>query len=256
MWMVPTAAHAVWVLKIWRGRLRRDYAALLIFNIASLVNGVAAVALLPLDVKLGGWSLYSWVWVSMHPIIWISFFAVTAQLFGGMLDGYPILQRTGRFFLFGVFGLIFIFGALVPTLAPMGAEASGNLTRRLMQADKSVYLATSLLAFALFLFRRFFYLKVVRNVDVAFLSFGLYFSGIATLLVLRGHVGPDFVSSLLIWSWAWSSVCLGLGAYLFKPSNERIPQFAFTPPVRREMLQAASKRLEAINNQLARALAS
>jgi len=173
-----------------------------------------------------------------------------------MLEGYSALQQTGRRFLFLAFCVIVLLSSIVPMLVPIGPEETGYLASRVIQGEQSVYLATTALVFVLYLFRRFFYLKVVRNVDIAFLSFGLYFSGIATLLVLRGHVGREFMFSLDLWGCVWSSVCLGAGAFLFRPSNERLPQFAFTPRVRQEMLQAANDRLQSINSQVARASAS
>ena len=191
----------------------------------------------------------------MQPVIWILFFAVFAHLFIRMMADYPALQRSGRLFLYCAFGVILVFSTLVPMLAPLGAAESGPITRRLLQAEKSIYLATTALVFLLFVFRRFFYLRVVRNVDTAFVACGLYFCGVATLLVVRGHVGPSFVTTLEIGGAVWASVCLGLGTYLFKASNERVPQFAFTPQARQEMLQAANDRIEAINGQMARALA-
>jgi hypothetical protein len=255
MWLVPTALQLVWAGKIWRAGLQRQYLALLVFNLAAITNGVAAAALLPLDLKIGGWQIYNWAWLFVRPIIWITFFAVTVQLFMRMVESYPAIQRAGRIFLFAAFALILTVAVVLPIVMQLGIEESGSIGGRVVKANQSVYLATSSLAFALYLFRRFFYLQVVRNVDIAFLSFGLYFSGIAALLVLRGYVGPEFRESLNIWGCIWSSMCLGLGALLFKPANERVPQFAFTPQARQDMLQAANDRLEAINGQMARALA-
>ncbi len=153
MWLVPTALQLVWAGKIWRAGLQRPYLALLVFNLAAITNGVAAAALVPLDLKIGGWQIYNWAWLLIRPIIWITFFAVAVQLFMRMVESYPAIQRAGRIFLFATFGLILTVAVIVPIVMQIGIAESRLIAGRVVKANQTVYLATSSLVFALYLFR-------------------------------------------------------------------------------------------------------
>ena len=251
--VVFLATQMLWLARIFRGSLSRQYPALFGY----LVLGCIALPTGVLLRDVGGVELYKWYHAVSRPLAWALFFAILYECYGRMVADYAGVKRIGKLVMYGAFGSVFALAALLVVTDPYAATHANYWYKATLIHEQSVYLAAALCVFVLLLFRRFFRLPIAKNVRVVFGVFGFYFAGMAALIVLRSYVGQELNNVLNLGGLLLSTACPAVGALLFSRAGEETATDARLDmaATRASEIKDAMGRLDHVNDQLMRALA-
>ena len=164
------------------------------------------------------------------------------------------LKRLGKLVLYGaLIGIVSLIGVLA-CLDTFDGAALGRWHRFWLIVDRDIYLAIAGLVFFLVIFKQLFGLRIPKNVQLVFTSFGLYFAGAAAFSILRAYVGPSFYAVCDIGTLVLYALCLALGATMFSRLGETKPARKFSTSQYLATARGASQQLESLNQRLAEVL--
>ncbi len=254
LWLGAQLLATIWAIRIWRLGLIRRYSIL--FTYLALVAPIQFVGyfLYSSSVSVGGQKAYNVFWVVFTPLHWVLWFGVTFEVYGHMLENYAGIRKLGRIVLYAALAGAALVVATLLYADPYRIPDLNRWKSFWLKQEQGVSLGIAGLVFVLLLFKRTFRLAVCRNVQLVFATFGLYFAGIAALLVVRTYVGPDFRHLRDIISLVLYASCLAVGGGLFSGTGE-----AQKPPLddgdpRPAMASRAAEQLQSFNDRLVRVL--
>lgn len=253
LWITTVALQAVWAVRLWKLRLIGRYPVLFAYLISLTLLGAISFSLYVSPLRFRGYAGYSWFWVLTRPLLWTLFFLLVFEIYSRVLEGYQGVQRLGRLALYGALGSTAAIVALLIRADPFEGQHPAIWLRFWTIQERSVHLAVAAVVAVLLCVKVLFHLKVSRNVQVIFSTFGLYFAGAAAIVILRLYAPPSFqalwdISNILLYA-----LCLGAGMLLFSPAGETLHRAASAPDASRKQV-AALQRLDALNDRLVKVL--
>ena len=246
--------QSVWAFRLWKLSLVRRYPVLFLYLWSSSLLGAIAYALLVSRLEVFGRSGYMMFWVGTRPLVWALLFFLIFEVYSFVLEDYRGLRRLGRLVLYGsLTGVVFLIGVLACVDNFEGA-ALNRWHKFWLIIDRDIYLAIMAVVFLLMMFKQLFRLKIPRNVQIVFTSFGLYFAGVSVFTVLRAYLGPSFNTASNIGSILLYALCLALGTAMFSRRGEAKPERKFSTSQYLATARGASQQLESLNQRLAEVL--
>ena len=194
------------------------------------------------------------LWVGTRPLEWALLFLLIFEVYSFVLEDYRGLKRLGRLVLYAA--LVSVV-SLIGLLAWVDSFDGGTLSRWhrfWLIVDRDVYLAIVGVVFFLMMFKQLFRLRIPKNVQLVFTSFGLYFAGASAFSILRAYVGPSFYAVCDVGTLVLYALCLALGAAKFSHLGEAKPARKFSTSQYLTTARGASRQLESLNQRLAEVL--
>ena len=253
LWLGVPILASIWAIKLWRLSLIRRYPILFTY--------LALVA----PLQFGGYFLYSsgltvWdqkaynlFWVVITPLYWAFWFGVTFEVYGHMLEKYAGVRKLGKIVLYGGLGAVALAVAILIYSDPYQIPDLNRWKSLWLKQEQAVLLAIAALVFVLLVFKRTFGLTVPKNVQLVFATFGLYFAGVAALMVVRTYLGPGFRPFRDLMSLVLDAMCLAVGAALFSRAGEAETASPVND-LRPAMAARAAEQLQSFNDRLVRVL--
>lgn len=248
----------LWIVLLLRYGLVSNYRSLNAYLAITAAWTFAALILQHANWHIFGANAYRWFFILTRPVIWALFFFVVFECYSHMMRRYPGVRRAGELVLYGAVGSMLGLIALVAITDPYQGSEPIYWHRVWLIHEQSVYFAATGCVAVLALIQRFFSLSIPPNVRVVFGVFGLYFSGMAALIVARSFWGPQLGVLLDAGGMALYVGCLAYGAWKFSPAGETAEEdarLAFSQEERQHSLELAMRQLEHVNVQLMRVLA-
>jgi hypothetical protein len=235
--------------------LIRRYSILFVYLVVSTVCDLSGQWLYRSSIQVWGQKAYNLQWVFTTPLFWLLSFGIVIEVYNHTIENYAGVRKLGRIVLYGVLG-----GTVVAILAlfyldPYRIPDLNRWKAVWLKQEQGVHFAMAALVVALLLFKRIFGLTVSRNVQLIFTSFGLYFAGIAALMVIRTFLGPDFRPTKDLIGMMLYTGCLAAGALFFSPKGET--STIGRPPDDRMSADSAARAaqgLQSFNDRLVRVL--
>ena len=254
IFVVTVLLHSAWALRLWKLSLSRRYPVLFLYLWSSSLLGVVAFSLFVSRLEVFGESGYMMFWVGTRPIEWALLFLLIFEVYSFVLEDYRGLQRLGRLVLYGaLLSVVCLIGVLAWVDSFDGAALS-RWHRFWLIVDRDIYLAIVGVVFLLMIFKQLFGLRIPRNVQLVFTSFGLYFAGASAFWILRTYLGPSFYEASDVGTLLLYALCLALGAAKFSSLGELKPARKFSTSQYLATARGASQQLESLNQRLAEVL--
>ena len=246
--------QTVWAVRLWKLSLARRYPILFLYLWFSSLLGAIAYGLLVSRLEILGQSGYMMFWVGTRPLVWALLFLLVFEVYSFVLEDYRGLRRLGRLVLYGaVTGVAFLIG-LLAYLDNFEGASLNRWHKFWLIVDRDIYLAIVAVVFLLMMFKKLFGLKIPKNVQLVFMSFGLYFAGVAVFAILRAYLGPSFNTASNVGSILLYALCLALGATMFSRMGEAKPARKFSASQYLATARGASQQLESLNQRLVEVL--
>jgi hypothetical protein len=254
LWLGAQLLAAIWAFRIWRLKLVGRYPIL--FTYLALVAPIQLVGFFLYSSGLSVWhqKAYNLFWVVFTPCHWLLWFGVTFEVYGHMLEKYAGVRKLGKIVFYGGLAGVALIVAVLIYSDPYKIPDLNRWKSFWLKQEQGVCLAIAALVFILLLFKKIFRLAVSRNVQLVFATFGLYFAGIAALLVVRTYVGPGFRPVRDLVSMILYAVCLAVGGFLFSRSGEAEMARLEPDDLRPAMAARAAEQLQTFNDRLVRVL--
>jgi hypothetical protein len=257
LWLGAQLLATIWAFRIWRLKLVRRYPIL--FTYLALVPIQFVGYLLYTSGYSAGGSVwyqkaYDLFWVIITPCYWALWFGVTFEVYGHMLEKYAGVRKLGKIVLYGGLGAVALVVAVLIYSDPYKIPDLNRWKSLWLKQEQGVSLAIAVLVFVLLLFKRTFKLTVPRNVQLVFATFGLYFAGIAALMVVRTYMGPGFRPVRDLTGMILYAVCLAVGGALFSQAGEAEEAKPAGIDARPVMAARAAEQLQSFNDRLVRVL--
>lgn len=254
LWLGVPILASIWAIKLWRLSLIRRYPILFAY--------LALIA----PLQFGGYYLYSsgltvWqqkaynlFWVIITPLYWALWFGVTFEVYGHMLEKYAGVRKLGKIVLYVGLGMVAFVVAALMYSDPYKIPDLNRWKSLWLKQEQGVLLAIAALVFVLLMFKKVFGLTVPRNVQLVFATFGLYFAGVAALMVVRTYLGPGFRPFRDLMGLVLDASCLAVGAALFSRAGEAELTAGEPDDLRPAMASRAAEQLQSFNDRLVRVL--
>ena len=193
-------------------------------------------------------------WIGTRPIEWALLFLLIFEVYSFVLEDYRGLKRLGRLVLYGaLIGVVALIGLLAWVDTFDGSTLS-RWHRFWLIVDRDIYLAIVGVVFLLLIFKQLFRLRIPKNVQLIFSSFGLYFVGASVFWIVRAYLGPSFYAASDVGTLVLYALCLALGAAKFSHLGEAKPARKFSTSQYLATARGASRQLESLNQRLAEVL--
>jgi hypothetical protein len=254
LWLGAQLLATIWAVRIWRLSLVRRYPVL--FTYLVLVAPIQFVGFFLYFSGLSIWhqKAYNLFWVVFTPCHWVLWFGVVFEVYGHMLEKYAGVRKLGKIVFYGgLAGVALIVAALLYS-DPYKIPDLNRWKSFWLKQEQGVCLAIAALVFILLLFKKMFRLTVSKNVQLVFATFGLYFAGIAALVVVRSYVGPHFRPVRDLMSMILYAVCLALGGAFFSRAGEAEAEGPGNNALAPERAARAAEQLQTFNDRLVRVL--
>lgn len=254
LWLGAQLLATIWAFRIWRLKLVRRYPVL--FTYLALVAPTQFFGYLLYSSGGGGSQpkAYDLFWVISTPCDWVLWFGVTFEVYGHMLEKYAGVRKLGKIVLYGGLGSVALIVAVLIYSDPYKIPDLNRWKSLWLKQEQGVDLAIAALVFVLLLFKRTFKLTVPKNVQLVFATFGLYFAGMAALLVVRTYVGPGFRPVRDLMGMILYAACLAVGGVLFSRAGEAEAASPVANDLRPVMAARAAEQLQTFNDRLVRVL--
>lgn len=254
LWLGVPVLATIWAVKLWRLKLVRRYPIL--FSYLALIAPLqfGGFYLYSSGVTVWNQKAYNLFWVIITPLYWALWFGVTFEVYGHMLEKYAGVRKLGRMVLYGGLGVVAAVVAALIYSDPYQIPDLNRWKSLWLKQEQGVCLAIAALVFLLLLFKRMFGLTVPRNVQLVFATFGLYFAGIAALMVIRTYMGPGFRPFRDLMGLILDATCLAVGAALFSRAGEAELTIKQDEDLRPAMATRAAEQLQSFNDRLVRVL--
>lgn len=253
LWLGAQLLATIWAIKLWRLKLVRRYPVL--FTYLALVAPIQFVGYFLYSSGFSVWDqrAYNLFWVIFTPLDWLLWFGVTFEVYGHMLEKYAGVRKLGKIVFYGGLGVVALIVAVLLYSDPYKIPDLNRWKSLWLKQEQGVSLSIAALVFVLLLFKKTFKLTVPRNVQLVFATFGLYFAGLAALMVVRTYVGPGFRPVRDLISMILYAACLAVGGALFSRAGEA--EASSVPnDVRPVMAARAAEQLQSFNDRLVRVL--
>ena len=257
-WLATSILQVVWLFRLFRLKLTRDYPVLVVYLSATTLLSVVAFAfrlLLPQWDSAGAkplYEFYGWFWVVSQPLLWTLSFCLVVEMYNRMIVDFAGLRRLGQLMMYGAS----VIAALL-LLTMVFADTSLATWRRFwMHQEGSFYVALTTLCVLLILFAVFFHLSVPRNVRVLFAAFGAMFATQAFMRMLGSSLGEEFTQLRDYLIPLISIACLAVGTLLFSRKGEADSEAIAARRLDPRTETAMAGGLQGFNNVLVKVLRS
>ena len=252
------------IIKLFSTKLYKVYWLFCLF----LATDLAVSALWVLSTALGSFSdrLYTFVWLTATPVVWLFTLLMVYSLLGKILSRLPGLLRLSKQVLHATFFLAFAVGVVSARLeysAPGFTAFKSQFGSQWWITElvlNRVIVSTALLSLVTILaFLLWFPVTMPRNLAVFSIGFAVYFAGGTVLMLLRSFWPSETISNfnklldvVSILLGGVSSLCYAFWLFLLSPAGENVPS-AITIQRQPQEQERLIAQLELINDALLKA---